>query len=62
MKDVNAYTDFLTRWFKARKETPADISIGPEPDPKDFGFTNEMEKWEANKIRTAVQKEMARNS
>jgi hypothetical protein len=55
----SAYEDSVTKFFEAQKRYPS-LNHGTAPDPEQFGFTNDQEKWEANKIKERVQKEINR--
>lgn len=61
MPNRKAYEDSIMRWLKAHKDHPT-INHGIEPDPGTFGFTTEMELWEATKIKDRVKKELNRNA
>jgi hypothetical protein len=59
-QDRGAYEDALTRWLKARQQYGY-IDHGPEPDPAVYGFTTELNKWEAKQIKDRVVRELKRN-
>lgn len=54
------FEDRLTQYFKAVRDFPS-IKHGPEPDPEQFNFKTEQDKWEAKQIRARVVKEINRN-